>query len=91
MSYDITLCAGGDCTIKQFCYRHTTEILGRQNFFGNIPCDASKNVFDYFLKNEFYDDHIRQKAYQIWEMNGRNLGDDSKNWQQAEDEFLGKS
>ncbi len=90
MSYDITLCAGGDCSIKQFCYRHTAEILGRQNFFGNLPCDTTKNTYEYFLKNEFYEELIRQRAYQIWEKNGRKLEDGFSNWEQAEDEFFGK-
>jgi hypothetical protein len=33
MSYDVTVCTGGDCPIKENCHRFTAERLGRQDFF----------------------------------------------------------
>jgi hypothetical protein len=37
MPYDITLCPGQNCPIKQNCSRFTDEILGRQDFLAKLP------------------------------------------------------
>jgi hypothetical protein len=88
MPHDITLCAGGDCPLKQFCYRHTTEVLGRQNFFGSLNFDFSTNHCQFFIKNDTYFGHIRLKAFKIWETNKLPDKNSKHYWQLAEDEFL---
>lgn len=37
---DITMCAGGNCKIKESCYRHTAfPNPYRQSFFAEVPGD----------------------------------------------------
>jgi Protein of unknown function (DUF2934) len=88
MPYDITMCVGGDCPIKKLCYRHNAEIEGRQDFFGNLPFDFTKNSCDSFWKDTMVYEKIRLRAYQIWESDRRILGEDVAHWQQAEKEFM---
>jgi hypothetical protein len=88
MPYDITLCAGGDCPIQQFCHRNTAEIIGRQDFFGSLPFNFSEKKCTYFLKNEAYFEYIRKKAYEIWKRNNEQKDNSLSHWQVAEDEFL---
>jgi Protein of unknown function (DUF2934) len=88
MPYDITMCAGEGCPIKKLCYRHNAEIEGRQDFFGNLPFDFSKNSCDSFWKDIMVYEKIRFRAYQIWESEERVFGQDLAHWQQAEKEFL---
>ncbi|CAH0995391.1 hypothetical protein EMA8858_01512 [Emticicia aquatica] len=88
MPYEITLCAGGDCPIKQYCYRHTAEILGRQDFFGSVPFDYTTKKCYYFLKNEAYFEQIRKNAYKIWENNGKPDNSSVSHWQLAEEVFF---
>ncbi|WP_394994051.1 hypothetical protein, partial [Emticicia sp.] len=88
MPYDITLCAGGDCPIKQFCNRHTAEILGRQDFFGSIPFDFFNKNCSFFIKNDNYFGHIRLKAFEIWEMSLNQSQNSLQYWQLAEEAFI---
>jgi hypothetical protein len=48
MSFDVTLCAGGDCPIKQNCHRFTAVRLGRQDFFGSPPYNFATQSCEYF-------------------------------------------
>ena len=34
---DIAMCKGGECTIKESCYRYTAEPGSRQTYFGCPP------------------------------------------------------
>lgn len=43
MSYDMTMCPGQNCPIKQNCSRFTDEILGRQDFFAEAPYNFITN------------------------------------------------
>jgi hypothetical protein len=88
MPYDITLCAGGDCPIKNFCHRHTAEVLGRQDFFGTLPFNFSSKKCTYFLRNEAYFEYIRKKAFKIWELSDKSANNSTTNWEQAEEEFF---
>lgn len=89
MPYDITLCAGGDCPIKNFCHRHTAEVLGRQDFFGTPPFDFSTKKCAYFLRNEAFFQHIRKKAFKIWELSDKSQNNSTTHWEQAEADFFG--
>ena len=88
MPHDITLCAGGDCPLKQFCYRHTAEVLGKQNFFGSLYFDFSTKNCPFFIKNDAYFGHIRLKAFTIWELDKQPDKNTKHYWQLAEDDFF---
>jgi hypothetical protein len=88
MPHDITLCAGDDCPLKQFCYRHTAELLGKQNFFGSLNFDFSTKNCPFFIKNDNYFGHIRLKAFKIWEMSDKTAQNSKHYWQLAEEEFF---
>ncbi len=87
MAYDITLCGGGDCPLKHFCYRNTAEVLGRQNFFGSMPFDMATKKCDFFIKNDSYFQAIRDRAYFLWESGNRSEGRASEHWKEAERRF----
>jgi hypothetical protein len=91
MPYDISMCGGDNCPKKQLCYRFTAEIVGRQDFFGNIPFDFSTNSCEMFWKDPIIDNRIRKRAYEIWETNGRPDGESVAHWQEAEREILEES
>ncbi|MFY7888643.1 MAG: DUF2934 domain-containing protein [Spirosomataceae bacterium] len=88
MSYDITLCGGGDCPLKHFCYRNTAEVLGRQNFFGSMPFDMTTKSCEFFIKNEAYFKEIRERAYFLWKSGKLSDGNAVEYWQEAERRFF---
>lgn len=88
MPHDITLCAGGDCPLQQFCYRYTTEVLGKQNFFGSLNFDFTTKNCSFFIRNDAYFGHIRLKAFKIWETDKQPNKTSKHYWQLAEEEFL---
>jgi hypothetical protein len=88
MSYDITLCGGGDCPLKHFCYRNTAEVLGRQNFFGSMPFDMTTKSCEFFIKNEAYFKEIRERAYFLWKSGKLSEGNALEYWHEAERRFF---
>ncbi|BAY82835.1 hypothetical protein NIES267_23200 [Calothrix parasitica NIES-267] len=88
MPYDITLCPGESCLIKQNCYRFTLKVLGRQNFFTQIPCNSTTNSCEHFISNRPPEEKIRIKAYQIWQQMGRPSGQSLECWLKAEKELM---
>ncbi|MBD2201222.1 DUF2934 domain-containing protein [Calothrix sp. FACHB-1219] len=87
MPYDITLCPGQNCPIKQECYRFTAEILGRQDFFGTPPYKLTTNSCEFFITNRPNEAQIRRLAYTIWEKTGYPEGKSVEHWLQAEKEL----
>jgi hypothetical protein len=81
--YDILLCPGEGCPFKNYCFRHTAEILGRQNFFGSTPYQEKRNTCDYFYENSFFHSEVQLKAYQIWQNQGCPVGQAMQHWQEA--------
>lgn len=88
MPYDITLCPGENCPIKQNCYRFTLEVVGRQNFFTQIPYSSNTNSCKHFISNLPSEEKIRIKAYQIWQQMGCPNGQSLEYWLQAEKELM---
>jgi hypothetical protein len=84
MPYDITLCHGQGCPVKENCVRSTQEVLGRQNFFGQLPYNFALNTCDYFISNRPNVNQIRKLAYEIWIRNGCQEGKAVEYWLQAE-------
>lgn len=79
--YDITLCDGGDCPLKNACFRYTAAILGRQDFFGSPPFVGMD--CEHFLDNK---PQISVRAYQIWLESGKPAQEHLSHWLQAENE-----
>jgi hypothetical protein len=51
---DITMCSGGECPMKERCYRFTaTKNEWRQSFFLGIPIKEDKTC-DHFWDNQSY-------------------------------------
>ncbi len=88
MPYDITMCPGKDCPIKNDCYRFTAEIVWRQDFFGATPYDFKANSCKHFWNNHpSKEEQVRKLAYQIWQREGCPNGRSWEHWMQAEKEF----
>jgi hypothetical protein len=88
MPYDITLCPGQNCPIKQRCYRFSAKVRGRKNFFAKVPYIFNTNSCEYFIINRLDEDRIRLKAYEIWQQMGCPNGYSIQCWLQAEKELM---
>jgi hypothetical protein len=86
MPYDITLCRGKNCPIKQNCYRFTIEIHGRQNFFAQEPYNYTTKECEHFISNDPSENKIRLKADEIWQRMGYPNGKSVECWLQAQKE-----
>ncbi|MBD2353950.1 DUF2934 domain-containing protein [Tolypothrix sp. FACHB-123] len=87
MPYDITMCPGQNCPFKQGCYRFTSEIFGRQDFFGTAPYNLTTNYCEFFISNRPDEEQIRWRAYTIWQQTGYLEGKSIEYWLQAEKEL----
>ncbi|MEO0040804.1 MAG: hypothetical protein RL329_252 [Bacteroidota bacterium] len=81
---DICMCTGGDCPQRKQCLRFTSEILGRQDFFGTPPYLQNPENCPYFLMDKTTQNAIRQQAYLLWQQAGSPVGKDRFYWLQAE-------
>jgi hypothetical protein len=55
---DITMCMGGDCPLKQDCYRYTAKPSQYlQSYFGEIPYDTEAKECDSFLDNRIQEEN----------------------------------
>ena len=88
MSYDITLCPGQGCPVKENCFRFTAEVLGRQDFFGRLPYNFDTRSCEYFISNRPSEEQIRQRAFQIWQQAGCPDGKAVDCWVMAERELV---
>ena len=86
--YDITLCSGGECPFKAYCFRNTAEVLGRQDFFGTVPYHYSTKTCEYFYENKAFKEKRQLKAYQIWQEKGCPEGEDKQHWHKAKEALL---
>lgn len=87
MPYDVTMCPGGDCPLKQDCYRFRAEPLGRQDYFGSPPYDFTSQSCEYFWPpRPILDADIQTRAYYIWQREGCPEGKAGEHWLQAKRE-----
>jgi len=91
MPYDITMCSGGDCTLKDHCIRFTGAVYGRQDYFGSVPFDETTKNCQYYLDDLPNDERVREYAYQLWQSRGCPEGDDLGIWLLAQNELLAKN
>ena len=86
MPSDITMCAGGDCPLRQRCYRYRSVPAGRQDYFGAMPYDAARGACDQLwdiARLGPTDDAIRTRAYHLWQAAGEPTGAADAHWQAA--------
>lgn len=85
MAYDIAKCMGGDCPLKNDCYRFTSETLGRQDFFGSVPYNLKDKSCEHFWDNN---SQIQALAYLIWLDEGKPNGKAREHWEKAKSKVL---
>jgi hypothetical protein len=77
-------CPGGDCTQRHRCLRHTSEILGKQDFFGSPPYRSAAGFCEYFIEDEKLTQRLRECAYLLWLEEGKPEGRAAEHWHEAE-------
>ena len=45
---DITMCNGGDCPLKETCYRYKAKPSEFQSYLAEIPYNAGATMCEYF-------------------------------------------
>lgn len=85
MPYDIAMCGGGVCHFRFECYRHTGELLGRQDFMMSVPYNQNTKSCDMYMSNE---PQFQKRAYEIWLAQGKPEGKADENWAQAKEEII---
>jgi hypothetical protein len=67
MPYDVCMCEGGRCPLKENCLRYTGRISARQDFFGMPPYNISTGTCEHFWSDRPHPEQVARLAYQIWE------------------------
>lgn len=63
---DITMCKGGECIFKQFCYRFTaTPDIYYQSYFTEPPYDKKNKSCKYFWGKQQDYDEIKLKEDEV--------------------------
>ncbi len=86
MSDDITHCSGGDCPLREDCYRFRAEVFGRFDAFGRPPYDAATGRCAHHwplsrLRPTAAD--VQRRAYFLWVREGRPDGRADEHWAAA--------
>lgn len=88
MPYDTLLCCGQGCPLNETCLRCTATIVGHQDFFGSSPYNFNTCHCDYYWDDRPSEEKVRQLAYQLWETNGYQLGNDLQHWFQTRQQLI---
>ena len=87
MPYDMAMCEGLGCPLRDACYRFRAYPMGRQDWLGRSPyngatgtCDAFRDIQELMPQQE----DIAWKAYFLWQQEGCPDGQDEKHWLEAE-------
>ena len=88
MSFDMCMCAGGNCPQKDTCLRFTGAVYGRQDFFGIPPYSHVTLECVYYMDDRPKEDAIRKQAYKLWQHDGCPEGKESDYWSRAESYLL---
>jgi len=77
--------------LKNNCLRFTSEICGRQDFFGKAPYNKLDLTCEHYIDDRPAFEQIQIRAYQIW-LNAENTENDTaeKFWLQAETELINR-
>lgn len=90
MPADITLCPGGDCPLREGCFRFRAQPDARQDWFGSAPYDAVTGRCEqlWSLAAMVPDESaIRYRAYMLWDREGRRDGRADDDWHRARAEL----
>lgn len=90
MPYDITMCPGDDCPLRDGCYRYLAVAAGRQDWFGATPYDrAAQRCAHFWDVAELMPtvEQVRDRAYFVWVARGRPEGEAESCWCEAEREL----
>ncbi|MCB1178838.1 MAG: DUF2934 domain-containing protein [Leptospiraceae bacterium] len=88
MNPDIIFCPGGDCPLKETCFRFTAIAYGRRSSFVSIPYSRRTNSCDQFISNKPKDEEIAKLAYFFYLEEGYPSGKDKEHWFRAEKELF---
>lgn len=88
MSFDICMCAGGNCPQKDTCLRFTGAVYGRQDFFGIPPYSHITLECVYYMDDRPSEEAVRKQAYKLWQHDGCPEGKESDYWSRAESYLL---
>lgn len=88
MPFDITMCPGQICPIKENCLRFTGAVLGKWDSFTRIPYNFQTNQCEYFWSDIPSDDKIKNLAYLIWKEEGMQSGKDFDYWLLAREKLI---
>lgn len=88
MPYDILLCAGQDCPLRETCLRFTATIKARQDFFGHPPYNFTTHHCDYYWDERPTEEAIRQQAYQLWQNSGYEQNHALAHYLQAREQLI---
>lgn len=90
MPYDISMCPGEGCPLRDRCYRARAVPLARQDWLGSAPYNATTNRCELFWDLDSLapnETSIRDRAYAIWQSEGCPEGRAESHWQQAREEL----
>ncbi len=85
MPYDVCMCGGNRCPLKENCLRYTGRISGRQDFFGSPPYNFSTGTCDHYWSDLPHPEQIARLAYQMWERENYPEHRSIEFWLKAED------
>lgn len=84
------MCAGGDCPLREQCYRFRAIPDARQDAFTRAPFDPLSLRCDAFWDLASLrpnDDRVRGRAYALWLAEGRPEGRAESHWHRARAEL----
>jgi hypothetical protein len=70
---DITMCFGGECPVKDKCYRYTAKASDYQSYFGEPPLEIKDGVAkcDHYWGDD--SQSIREQLSDITKINDENV------------------
>lgn len=92
MAAMLTLCTGGNCPLRDRCYRFRLVAHGRHDVFGRVPYDEGRAACEHFDDVEGHRPtgaDVATRAYHLWSSRGRVDGHADDDWLEAE-QSLGK-
>lgn len=90
MPYDITMCPGDGCPLRDRCFRARAVPSARQDWLGSEPYNATLNRCEMFWDVASFaptEEAIRERAYHLWLASGCPEGQADAHWRQASEEL----
>ncbi len=90
MSDDVTRCPGGQCPLRDDCYRFRAVAYGRYDALGTPPYDRATGACEHHLPLSRYEPteaDLRTRAYHLWQRRGAPEGNPELDWSAAREQF----